>query len=143
MNKLVMLAVLGSLSAVAGCASTGGSPSAPPSAPSSAAPAASAGGAACAGNWTLNFETPMGAQAVPVTLTQNGEQLTGKASDPMAGDTDVNGTCKGNAIVLLEKVNAPMGELLVEFSGTVSGDSMSGTVKLGDFGSSPFTGKKQ
>ncbi len=76
-------------------------------------------------------------------LAQKGEQLTGKAVDAN-GEVDVNGTCKGDALALVQKVNSPMGELNLDFSGTVAGDSISGgTVKFGDFGSGPFTGKKQ
>ncbi len=126
MNRLVMIAALGSLSVLFGSAS-----------------AVAADGGPCAGVWTLEFETPMGPSSVRMTLTQNGEQLTGKAADPMGGEVDVTGTCKDGAVEMSETVNSPMGELKIEFIGKVTGKSMSGSVVFGDFGGGDFTGKKE
>jgi hypothetical protein len=40
------------------------------------------------------------------------------------------------------KMSGPMGDMQLDYTGQVSGDNISGSVKAGDFGSSPFTGKR-
>lgn len=125
MNRLAMIAALGSLS-VLGFTSAGASDA-----------------NVCAGTWKLEFVTPMGPQEALMNLTQEGEQVTGKSKDPMGGDVDVTGTCKGDVMELSQKVNSPMGELVIEFIGKVSGTSVSGNVIFGDFGGGDFTGTKQ
>jgi hypothetical protein len=40
------------------------------------------------------------------------------------------------------KANAQGADLSVTYTGTVEGDTMKGTVSLGDFGNGTFTGKK-
>lgn len=150
MNKLMMSAMLAALSVVAGCTSTGapkgegasgGAAAKPPAAKTAAD--AKGGAAACAGNWKIEFQTPMGAQTVTMKLAQSGTQVTGKASDPMAGENDITGTCDAGAFSLSETVQSPMGALDMKFAGTASGDSMSGKVVLGPMGEMPFTGTKQ
>lgn len=126
MNRLVTIAALGSLSVLFGSAS-----------------AVAADGGACAGNWKFAFETPMGPSESIMKLTQSGEQLTGKGTDPMGTETDVTGTCKDGAIELSQTVNSPMGELKIEFIGKVNGKSITGSVVFGDFGGGDFTGTKQ
>jgi hypothetical protein len=135
MIKLRILALFSALSLVAGCASTGGA-----TAPKDAGKAAPA--AKCAGDWKVEFETPMGSQSVPMKLAQNGEQITGTSTDPAGSEIAVSGTCKGDAIAIVEKVQAPIGEIQLDWNGTVSGNTMAGTVKFGDFGEGKFTGSK-
>lgn len=138
MNKLMIPAMLAALSVVAGCASTGASGG------GTAAAAKSGGAAACAGNWKIEFDTPMGQQTMTLNLTQSGAKVTGKASDPMGGaDNEISGTCEGDALALAQTVQSPMGPLDVKFTGKTSGNSMSGNVALGPLGESPFVGTKQ
>lgn len=125
MNRLRIIAALGALSVVLGSAS---------------ASAAETG--QCAGTWKIEFETPMGPQTTEMKLTQKGEELTGKAKDPM-GETDVTGSCKGDVLSISQKIQAPFGELKLEFVGKVSGKTVAGDVVMGDFGSTKFTGKKE
>lgn len=146
MNKLMMFGAVGTLSVVAGFAlaaapegKAGGI--AAPAMIDAAVKAEKAG--ACAGDWKFDFETPMGAQTTTVKLTQKGTQLTGKASDPMGGETDITGTCEGDALSLSQTVQAPPGPIEITFKGKVSGNSVAGTVAFGPMGESPFTGTKQ
>jgi hypothetical protein len=135
MIKLRTLALFSALSLAAGCASTGGT-----TAPTDADKAAAA--ANCAGDWEIEFETPMGSQSVPMKLTQNGEQITGTSTDPAGSEVAVSGTCKGDAIFIAEKVQAPIGEIQLDWNGTITGNTMAGTVKFGDFAEGKFTGSK-
>jgi hypothetical protein len=60
----------------------------------------------------------------------------------MMGKNDFTGTVKGDEITFDLNINSPMGEMKLGFRGKVTGDNIAGEVKLGDFGSSPFKGKK-
>ena len=50
-----------------------------------------------------------------------------------------DGSVSGNNIVWSASITKPM-PMTLKFSGTVDGDKLEGSVKLGMFGSAPFTG---
>ena len=138
MNKLstVLLAVAASL--LAACAST------PQQAATPAAVAAKPVAPAIniTGMWALNVETPMGAREMKFNATQTGETLTGTMASGR-GDMPITGTVKGSAVAFMMKVNAQGMDLQIDYAGTVEGDAMKGTMKLGDMGEGTWTGKKQ
>lgn len=90
------------------------------------------------GNWKITINTPMGAQTVSATITTNGDTFTGSTSGQM-GTQSVEGKVKGDTLVWSTQITSPM-PMTLEFEATVSGDSMSGNVKLGAFGSAPLSG---
>lgn len=93
------------------------------------------------GNWTITMETPMGERKASLSLASAGTKLTGKLSGD-AGSTDIyDGTVNGNTVAWKTNITQPM-ELTLEFSASVDGDKMSGTVKLGMFGSAPLSGAR-
>jgi hypothetical protein len=94
------------------------------------------------GNWKLTIETPNGPGGPSVIFKQEGEELTGTYKGRF-GDAPLKGTVKGNDIKFTVKVNAQGQEVLVEYAGTVDGDTMKGKVKFGEFGEGTFTGKKE
>jgi D-glucosaminate-6-phosphate ammonia-lyase len=108
------------------------------SAPAPSAPAA----ASVTGTWELNVESPMGSRASDAVLTQSGETLTGKMVSPR-GEVPITGTIKGNAVAFGINVNVQGQDLQIDYSGTVTGDTMSGTVVFGSFGDGKWTGKKK
>jgi hypothetical protein len=58
------------------------------------------------------------------------------------GSIDIyDGTVSGNVLSWKANVTSPMA-LTLEFSATVEGDSMTGTVKLGMFGDAPMSGTR-
>jgi len=69
------------------------------------------------GTWNLVVNTPMGAQESTLVIASSGATLTG---------TQSAGSGEGK----------PIDE------GTVDGDKLTGQVKLGMFGSAPFTGTR-
>jgi D-glucosaminate-6-phosphate ammonia-lyase len=112
-------------------------------APSKPAPAPAAPQAAgVTGTWELNVESPMGSRASDAVFTQNGETLSGKMISPR-GEVPLTGTLKGNAIAFGLNVNVQGQDLQIDYSGTVTGDTMSGTVVFGSFGDGKWTGKKK
>jgi hypothetical protein len=94
------------------------------------------------GNWKLTFETPNGAASPSVVLKQEGEKLTGTYKGRF-GESPLEGAVKGKEIKFTVKVNAQGQEFLLEYAGTVEGDSMKGKVKFGDMGEADFSGKKE
>ena len=91
------------------------------------------------GNWNLTMQSPMGAREVNAELKANGASIEGNFSGPQ-GSAPVSGTVDGNAVNFAATVAGPMGQMELKFAGNVDGDSMSGTVQFGAFGSGTFTG---
>jgi len=94
------------------------------------------------GNWKLAFETPNGAANPSLVLKQEGEKLTGTYKGRF-GESPLEGAVKGKEIKFTVKVNAQGQEFLLDYAGTVEGDTMKGKVKFGDMGEADFTGKKE
>lgn len=91
------------------------------------------------GTWQLTLQTPQGNNAVELTLSQTGNAVSGDLNSPM-GAVPVTGTSNGAAVALVAKIEAM--NLEIGLNGTVAGDTIDGTVKFGDFGEFPFTGKR-
>lgn len=91
------------------------------------------------GKWNLVIKTPMGEQKGVLTLKEEGGKLTGE----MSGATGVvpveNGRVEGERIKWSAKVTSPM-PITLDFDGAIEGGNLSGSVKLGAFGSSTFSG---
>jgi hypothetical protein len=94
------------------------------------------------GNWKLSFETQNGAANPSLVLKQEGEKLTGTYKGRF-GESPLEGAVKGKEIKFTVKVNAQGQEFLLEYAGTVEGDTMKGKVKFGDMGEADFSGKKE
>jgi hypothetical protein len=93
------------------------------------------------GTYKIEIDTPIGKQESTLTLKTAGDKLSGTA-ESMMGKNDFTGTVKGDAIAFNMDITSPMGEMKLEFSGKVSGNDIAGEVKVGNFGTSPFKGKK-
>jgi hypothetical protein len=94
------------------------------------------------GNWKLTIETPNGSGNPSAVFKQEGEKLTGTYKGRF-GDVPLEGTVKGKDIKFSFKVNAQGQEVVVEYTGTVDGDTMKGKAKYGDMFEGDFTGKKE
>jgi hypothetical protein len=94
--------------------------------------------AAADGKWKITINTPMGAQEVTADITTSGDTFTGTTSGRM-GEQKVEGKVNGDTLTWSTNITQPM-PMTLEFSATVSGDSMSGNVQLGAFGSAPLSG---
>ncbi len=90
------------------------------------------------GNWKITINTPMGAQTVDATITTNGDTFTGTTTGRM-GDQKIEGKVNGDTLTWSSNISQPM-PMTLEFEATVSGDNMTGNVKLGAFGNAGLTG---
>jgi hypothetical protein len=93
------------------------------------------------GTWNTTINTPMGAQNGTLTLATDGSTLSGKMAGPQGEMELQDGAVDGDNLSWKAEVTSPMA-MTLEFSATVSGDDISGNVKLGAFGDASFTGTR-
>ena len=104
-------------------------------------PAAALAQSGAAGSWELSMSTPQGDTTVGLTLSLAGDKVSGEMTSPM-GAVPVGGTATGNDVKLTADINIQGMALTFGINGKIAGDTMDGTVKVGDFGEFPFTGKR-
>jgi hypothetical protein len=84
-----------------------------------------------AGSWTINVSGETGNAKQSMTLTQEGGKITGTFKGPRQSGT-IAGTVEGNNVKFHVTAGIPL-----DYTGTVDGDSMSGTMsgrgKTGDW----------
>ncbi len=84
------------------------------------------------GQWTATFNTQIGEQHYTYTFKVDGEKLTGTAKNDR-GTTDItNGTIKGDQISFDERLDFNGQTIVIQYTGTVSGDSIKLHRKVGD-----------
>jgi hypothetical protein len=92
------------------------------------------------GTWKLTVSTPIGEQNSTLVIASSGAMLTGTQSAGHGEGRPIDeGEVHGNAISWKTTITKPM-TMTLQFSGTVEGDTLSGSVKLGMFGSANFSG---
>ena len=91
------------------------------------------------GKWNITIKTPMGDQNATLTLKEEGGALTGEMSGAAGTSPIENGKVEGDTLSWDAKVTNPM-PITLSFTGKAEGDSISGNVKLGAFGTSTFSG---
>jgi len=92
------------------------------------------------GDWNLTMTTPMGERNATLSVKSSGSTLTGTQGAEGNTAEIFDGTVNGNDLTWKVSITNPM-PLTLEFTGKVSGDSMSGDMGIGPMGSFPFTGK--
>jgi hypothetical protein len=98
-----------------------------------------------AGDWemtTSGGRSRGGSQTRPFTIVQDGEKITVTMEGRM-GEMTGEGTCMGNEIEWTVTMETPRGDFTLVYRGTVDGDTMSGTVTMGERGSREWTAKRK
>ena len=93
------------------------------------------------GNWNLTMTTPMGERNATLNLKSSGGALTGTQGAEGNSAEIFDGTVSGHDVAWKVSITNPM-PLTLSFTGTVSGDSISGEMGIGPLGSFPFTGTR-
>jgi hypothetical protein len=93
------------------------------------------------GKWEIVINSPLGAQKAALEVATNGNTLTGTQTAQQGSGPLENGKVDGNNVSWSAKITTPL-PLTLDFTGTVDGDKLSGSVKAGSFGSFPFTGNR-
>lgn len=88
------------------------------------------GNANVAGKWESKFTTAQGdTRTATFTFKQDGNKLTGTISGGMGGETPLEGTVKGKEVKFTVTRQTPNGEMKSEYTATVEGDTMKGSVE--------------
>jgi hypothetical protein len=93
------------------------------------------------GKWEIVINSPLGAQKAMLEIATDGVVLTGTQQAAQGSGPLENGKVDGSNVSWSAKITSPM-PLTLDFSGTVEGDKLSGSVKAGAFGSFPFSGSR-
>ena len=94
------------------------------------------------GDWEMTITTPRGERTQDVHFEQEGEKLT-VTMQGRRGEVKGEGTVKGNEIEWTITRPTPRGEFTMTYTGKIEGDTMSGEVQMGDFGSGEWKAKKK
>lgn len=93
------------------------------------------------GNWNLVISTPMGERQATLSAKTEGTTLKGSQSAEGNSAEIFDGRVNGDAVSWKVSITNPM-PMTLEFEGTVQGNNLSGSVVLGAFGSSSFSGTR-
>ncbi len=94
------------------------------------------------GQWKVVIKSPMGEQEAILSLKQDGAALSGNATSAMFGSAEIeNASANGDVLTWTMSVKSPM-PMTLEGEATISGDSMTGSMKAGAFGAFPLTGTR-
>lgn len=93
------------------------------------------------GEWQCTIDSPLGEQSVLLTLHTDGTALSGRADTAFGAQEFDGGTVNGNELTWHVAVTEPM-PVDLDFSATVDGDTLNGTVNAGPLGQQPFTGTR-
>jgi hypothetical protein len=93
------------------------------------------------GNWNIIMSTPMGDRNATLSLTNTGGTLTGTQGADGNSAEIFDGRASGDEVTWKVSITNPM-PLTLDFTGKVSGDSISGEMGIGPMGSFPFKGTR-
>jgi len=99
------------------------------------------------GTWKAEFETQRGLQKYTFTFKQDGANVTGKASVEMTDqkrDAEFKeGKVEGDTVTFVEPLKIQDNEINITYTGKISGNEIKFTRKVGDFGSSEATARRE
>lgn len=95
-----------------------------------------------AGAWNCVVKSPLGEQQSVLTVNDNGDGTWSGTNAGAMGSLDCNdGKIDGNTITWTMDMKVPM-PIMLECEATIDGDTLTGGVKAGMFGTSPMTGTR-
>src|SRR6185436_13927757 len=99
------------------------------------------------GTWKAEFETQRGLQKYTFNLKQDGTKVTGKASVDRDGEKREaefkDGKVEGDTVTFVEVLKIQDNDISITYTGKISGNEIKFTRKVGDFGSSDATAKRE
>jgi hypothetical protein len=98
------------------------------------------------GKWTAEFDTQVGPQKYTFQLAVDGEKVTGKALFErmgQKGEADLQeGRLVGDQVSFVETFEAMGSPVRIEYTGTVKGDEIAFTRKVGEFATEQFVARR-
>ena len=111
-----------------------------PAKPEAAKHGAESGNTSFAGSWEVVVDSPVGKQPATGVYQIEGATITGKQTSPQ-GSVEVQGTVDGKHATWTGTAYVPF-PITLEFDVMLDGDTFTGTVKSGPFGTFPVTGTR-
>ncbi|WP_010185716.1 hypothetical protein [Sphingomonas sp. PAMC 26605] len=97
--------------------------------------------AAVDGTWDTVVKSPLGDQKATLTVKTDGNSWTGSQNGAMGSVEITDGTVEGDTISWKMSIVVPM-PMTLDCKATAEGDTLTGTVGAGAFGSFPMTGTR-
>jgi len=94
------------------------------------------------GDWEMTVQSPQGERTMKISFVQTGESLEVKMEGFQGEEMKGTGKVKDNDIEWTFTMNGPQGEMSITNKGKVDGDTMKGTVSLGEMGDMEWTAKR-
>ena len=98
------------------------------------------------GKWTAEFDSQVGLQKYTYEFKVDGKNITGKATANIGGNDSTSeikeGTIDGDKVSFVENLNYSGMDLVITYTGTVSGDELNLTRDVGGQGGETFTAKR-
>lgn len=103
-------------------------------------------GASVTGSWKAEFDTQRGLQKYTFNLKQEGSSVTGKATVEREGEKREaelkEGKVEGDTVTFVEPLQIQDNEIRITYTGKISDNEIKFTRKVGDFGTSEATAKR-
>lgn len=93
------------------------------------------------GSYAISAKSPMGTQNSTITLLADDGKLSGNVVTGIDSSELINGVVNGENFEFEVEMKTPMGKIKPKFTGNVSGDTISGKMKV-VFGSFDFEGTR-
>ena len=97
--------------------------------------------AAVDGTWDTIVKSPLGDQKSTLTVKSDGATFTGTNAGAMGSVDITDGTVDGNTIAWKMNMTVPM-PMTLDCTATIDGDTITGSVGAGAFGSFPMSGTR-
>jgi hypothetical protein len=95
-----------------------------------------------AGQWRVDFVTPLGQNWIIMTINQSGARLTGHATDEF-GEYEISGRVVDDQVTVIWSVAEDGKMLEITMKGKIeSATLITGTAKLGDVGEGPLSARR-
>lgn len=94
------------------------------------------------GSYDCVTKSPMGDQKSVFTVKSDGDSFTGRNEGAMGALDVENGKVDGNRLTWTMNMKVPM-PMTLEGEATIDGDTLTGSVKAGPFGSMAMSGTRQ
>ena len=97
---------------------------------------------AVAGSYDVSVKTPMGEQKGTLTVVPDGDSFSGELAGTMGTAAITGGKVSGDTLSWKMGISVPM-PLSLDCEATITGDTLTGKVSAGAFGSMPLEGKRK
>lgn len=94
------------------------------------------------GHWDVMVEFYSSKSPYTWIIEQDGNWLQGSHSGELSAPRDLIGTIEGNQVMLRSSARIPGDSITFTYTGTLSGDTMSGSIYMVEYGTANFTAKR-